>query len=310
MGTTTSNSASTLKPNIVATNPAQAFESTHSHSSTHRLPDQPLVTIVPTGTWDTLSPGDLWAHRELLYFLIWRDIKVRYKQTVLGLAWVAMQPLLLTIIFTVFLGILARVPSDTVPYPLLVYVGLLPWTFFSSAVMSSGTSLVSNSHLITKVYFPRIIIPAAAVGGRLIDMAISFVILIGLMVYYRVGLTLNVLMLPVLVALTTMLALGVGTLISALNVKYRDIGVMLPVLVQLWMFVSPVIYPSSLLPAKWRWVYSLNPLVGIIDGFRASLFGGAFDRFALLASLAATIILLAASVYIFRRVERSFADII
>jgi lipopolysaccharide transport system permease protein len=275
-----------------------------------RLPEEPLVVIQASHSWSALNLRELWDYRELLYYLTWRDVKVRYKQTVLGVAWVVLQPLMMTLVFTVILGMLVRVPSGPVPYPLLVYVGLLPWTFFSSSVSASGASLVSNSHLITKVYFPRPLVPIAAVGGRLLDLLISFVILAGMMLFYRMTPTWSLLLLPVMVAVMTLLALGVGTLFASLNVKYRDVGILLPVLVQLWMYLSPVVYPSSLVPARWRWLYDLNPVVGIIDGFRASLFGGAFDAYALGVSAASSALILTFAFYLFRRVERSFADVI
>ena len=251
---------------------------------------------------------ELWSHRELLYFLAWRDLKVRYKQAVLGIAWVVMQPLLLTIIFTVFLGMLARVSSGGVPYPLLVYTGLIPWTFFVGAVTGSAQSLVGNSNLITKIYVPRLLVPAASIGARLIDFAISFVILAGMLIYYRIEPTRALFMLPALVVLTTLLSLGVGLLVAALNVKYRDVGVILPVLMQLWMFVSPVIYSSVLVPAKWRSLYMLNPMAGIIDAFRASVLGGGFNWFALGISAGFTMLLLFCSTLIFGRLEKGFAD--
>lgn len=308
MGLSTKEDASALR--TATTHPAVKADPESPPPSTQLLPDEPVVVIEPSRSWGGIGLRDLWAYRELLFFLAWRDLKVRYKQTALGVVWVIMQPLLMTVIFTVFLGVLARVPSDGKPYALLVYVGLLPWTFFSSAVVQSSASIISSSHLITKVYFPRLIIPAAAVGTRLVDFAISFVLLVGLMFYYRVGLTANVAALPLMILLITLLALGLGLLASALNVKYRDVGVVLPVLVQLWMFISPVIYPLSLVPEKWRGVYSLNPLVGIITGFRAALLGEDFNWPALSISAAITIAVLVYSVYLFRRVEKSFADVI
>jgi lipopolysaccharide transport system permease protein len=235
---------------------------------------------------------------------------VRYRQTALGVIWVVMQPLLMTLVFTVFLGKLVRVPSDGIPYPLFAYAALLPWTFFTNAVSNSGNSLVSNAHLITKVYFPRIIIPASAVGGRLVDFFVSFVILIGMMIYYRAPVTTSILLIPVLAALITLFSLALGMWISALNVKYRDIGIALPVLMQLWMFVSPVAYPSSLVPEAWRWLYSLNPMAGIIEGFRNALFGRDVEYSALVSATAATLILFVYSVYAFRRMEKTFADIV
>ena len=281
-----------------------------SPSRNPQLSEEPLVIIEPSKSWAPLNLRDLWTYRELLYFLIWRDVKVRYKQTAIGVLWVVMQPLLSTLIFTVFLGILVKVPSDGVPYPVFVFAGVLAWTFFSGAVTSSGNSLVGNSHLITKIYFPRFIIPIAAVGARLVDFAIAFVILAGMMIYYGVPPTRNLLLLPALVALITLFVLGVGMWTSALNVKYRDVGIVLPVLIQLWMFASPVVYPLSLVPEGWRKVYALNPLVGIITGFRAALLGQEFHWTALALSTALTLALLVWAAYYFRRVERTFADIV
>ena len=274
------------------------------------LPHDPLIIIQASRSWVPLNLRELWAYRGLLYFLIWRDLKVRYKQTIIGVLWVVIQPLLTTIIFTIFLGNLARVPSDGIPYSIFIYAGLLPWTFFASAVSNSGNSLVGNAHLITKVFFPRIIIPTAAIGARLVDLAISFVILGGMMAYYRVAVTRHLLMLLFLVPLITFLALGVGMLVSALNVKYRDIGMALPVLIQFWMFASPVVYPASLVPAKWQKLYSLNPVAGIVEGFRSSLFAREFDWRALGFSAVLTFTLLIYSAYAFRRREKEFADIV
>jgi len=276
----------------------------------HNVVDLPPIILEPSRSWVSLNLRDLWIYRELLYFLTLRDVKVRYKQTILGVAWVVMQPLLTTIIFTVFLGLLVKVPSDGIPYPLFAYAGLLPWTFFSGAVANSSNSLVGSAHLITKVYFPRMIIPGAAVGARLVDFAISAVILVGLMIYYNVSLTWSILMLPALVLLIMLLTLGLGMWTSALNVKYRDVGVALPVLIQLGMYVSPVLYPLSLVPERWRLVYSLNPLVGILENFRAALLGKEFNWSALLISVVITLVVLVYASYDFRRMERGFADIV
>jgi len=274
------------------------------------LPSRPLVVIEPNRSLVSLNLKEVWVYRELLYFLVWRDVKVRYKQTALGVAWVVMQPALMTVIFTIFLGKLARIPTGNTPYALLVYIGLLPWTFFSSAVLNSGTSIVANAHLITKIYFPRVIAPAAAVGARLVDFGISFVILIGLMTYFHVGLTPRVLMLPVLLLLVTLLALGFGMIAAALNVKYRDVTMMLPVLIQLGMFISPVLYPQSLVPEHWRSLYMLNPMVGIISAFRAALVGDPFQWIPLGISALESVVLLIISFALFRRIERGFADIV
>lgn len=271
----------------------------------------PVVRIRPGKTWVALELKDLWVYRDLLYFLTWRDIKVRYKQTLLGIGWAIIQPLLAMLLFTLFFGKLGNIPSDGVPYPIFAYAGLLPWMFFSNAVTNSGNSLVGNPNLITKVYFPRMIIPTAAVGAGLVDFAIAFVILLGLMIYYHVPLTLRVMILPWCIALTALLALGVGMWISAINVKYRDVRYAVPFLVQLWMFASPVIYPASLMPQKWRWILWLNPLTGIIEGFRTSLLGvNRIDWSALALASAITIVVLIYSAYHFRRMERVFADVV
>src|SRR5438477_8683552 len=270
-------------------------------------PQPALIKIRPSKGWVALQLRDLWVYRELLYFLTWRDIKVRYKQTVLGAMWAIIQPLFTMLIFTLFFGKLGHIPSDGVPYPIFAYAGLLPWTFFSNAVTNSGNSLVGSANLITKVYFPRMIIPSAAVGAGLVDFAIAFVILIALMIYYRVSLNWNLLAVPLLLALTTLLALGIGMWTSALNVKYRDIRYALPFLIQLWMFASPVSYPASMMPQKWRWVLWLNPLTGIIEGFRSSLFGvNKFDWAALGLSTIITLAVLVYSAFHFRRMERVF----
>lgn len=275
------------------------------------LPDNPVVTIEPTKSWVALRLGDLWQYRELLYFLIWRDVKVRYKQTLLGVAWALLQPLLTMVIFTLLFGRLAGIKSDGIPYPIFAYAGLLIWTFFANAITNSGNSLVSSSNLITKIYFPRMIIPGAAVGACLVDFVISFVILVPLMIYYGIRVSATLVMLPLLIALATLLAIGVGMWLSALNVKYRDIRYAIPFLTQLWMFASPVIYPASMIPEKWRWILMLNPLTGIIENFRIALFAGrSFEWKSLAVSAAITFILLIYSAYSFRRVERTFADIV
>ena len=279
------------------------------------LPEKPIITIEPNQTWGRSNFRELWHARELLYFLTWRDLKVRYKQTVLGVVWVVMQPLMMTVIFTLFLGKLARVPSDGHPYSLLAYAGLLPWSFFSTAVIGSGTSLVGSAHLITKVYFPRIIIPAAAVAGRLVDFAISFLILIALMIYYDIRISAHLLMLPVIVLLVTLLALAVGLWVSATNVRFRDVGVALPVLIQLLMFLSPVVYPSTIVYSSnasrmLKALYMLNPLVGIIDNFRAAIFGTSFNWPSLAVASGLIFALLIFAAVAFRRAERTFADVV
>ena len=274
------------------------------------LPDEPLVTIRPSRRWVALDLKELWAYRELLYFLTWRDVKVRYKQAVLGIAWAVIQPLATMVIFTVFFGKLAKMPSDGIPYPIFSYAALLPWMFFLNAVTNSSNSLIGSANLITKVYFPRLIIPGAAVVAALVDLGIASGVFVGLFGYYRYSLTWNVLLFPVLVVLTVLLALGVGLWTSALNVKYRDVRYALPFVLQLWMFATPVIYPSSLMPERWRWVLAVNPLTGIIEGFRASLLGRPVMWGALGYSAVITVLVLVYAAFYFRRTERQFADIV
>jgi len=274
------------------------------------LPDKPLIVIEPRRGSLALNLNDLWQYRDLLYILTLRDIKVRYKQTVLGVLWAVIQPLFMMIIFTAFFGRLAGIPSDGIPYPLFVYAGLLPWIFFSNALNSSGNSLVGNSSLITKVYFPRMIIPISAVASGLIDVLISFGLLLLLMLYYGIGFSPNIMMLPILTLLTALLATAIGMWMSALNVKYRDIRYALPFLIQLWMFATPIIYPSSLIPDKWRWLFILNPLTGLIEGYRSAIFGTPFDFVGLGVSIFIIFAALIYSAYTFRQMERGFADIV
>lgn len=274
------------------------------------ITEQPLIRIRPSRNWAGLNLRNLWAYRELLYFLTWRDVKVRYKQTALGAAWAVIQPLFAMLIFALFFGKLAGMPSDGVPYPIFAFVGLLPWTFFSNAVTSSGNSLVGSSNLITKVYFPRMIIPGAAVAAGFVDLAIAFVLLGVLVLYYGIVLSWSALMLPVLVLMVSLLALAVGMWTSALNVKYRDVRHALPFLVQLWFFATPIVYPTTIVPERWRWVMALNPMSGLIDGYRAAVFGNGFDFRALGISSVITLALLVYSAYTFRRMEKTFADIV
>jgi lipopolysaccharide transport system permease protein len=282
-------------------------ETLRSQPPTPRLPDKPLVVVAARKSWLSVNLRDLWNYRELLYFITWRDVKVRYKQTLLGAAWALLQPLLLMLIFTFFFARLAGIDSGKVPYPLFAYAGLLPWTFFANAVANGGNSLVGSTNLITKVYFPRMFIPAAAVAAGLVDLAIAFGLLVVLMIYYGVGVSWSLALLPFFVVLATLLALGVGMLMSAFNVKYRDIRYALPFMIQVWMFASPVIYP---VPDKWRWLLSLNPMTGIIEGFRAALFGQPLNGLAVGLSAAITLVLLVCSALVFTRMEKSFADVI
>ena len=278
--------------------------------STFRLPDEPLVVIQPSSKWNLINLQDIWAYRELLFFLTWRDVKVRYKQTLLGAAWAILQPLFMMIIFSIMFGRLGGVNTGGVPYPIFVLAALVPWTFFSNTITASGNSLVGSAHLITKVYFPRLIVPAAAMMAGLVDFMIAFMLLVVMMIYYRVPLTMHVFFLPLLVLLTALFGLGVGTWMSALNVKYRDVRFALPFLIQLWLFVSSVIIPSSSLPQKLRWALMLNPMSAIIEGYRSALFGLPFDWLALGVATLLTILMLFYAVYSFGKAERSFADII
>ncbi len=296
------------QPNL--TRPAAESRNTQTGENPRPLPSHPLAIIEPTKGLVSLNLVELWTYRELLYFLTWRDVKVRYKQTVLGAAWAILQPLFMMIIFSLFFGRLAGVDSKGVPYPLFALAGLVPWTFFANAVTSSGNSLVGSANLITKVYFPRVLVPAAAVVAGLVDFIIAFLTLVGAMLYYKVGLTLNILMLPMLVMLTTLFALAVGMWMSALNVKYRDVRFALPFVIQIWLFVSSVIVPSTALPQKWRWLLSLNPMSAIVESYRAALFGLPFNWQTLGIATVITLAVLTYSAYSFHRVEKTFADII
>ena len=279
-------------------------------------PDKPLVVVQPSGSWRIFDFRELWADRELLYFLTWRDLKIRYKQTIFGVSWAILQPVMMTIIFTLFLGRLVRVPSGGVPYPLIVFGGIVPWGFFSTSVLGAAQSLINNSTLITKVYFPRVLIPAANIGGRLVDFVISFSIFIVLIGYfavtqaYRVNLSWKLLLFPLVVLLLVVFTLALAILFSCINVHYRDVGIALPVLMQLWMFASPVVYSEAIVPVKWQRVYALNPLVGIIQGFRAASLGTEVPWFGLSATIVFTIVLLIAASLVFRQTEKTFADIV
>lgn len=274
------------------------------------LPDSPVIRIRPAAGWRSLELGELWRHREFFYFLIWRDLKTRYKQAALGVVWVVLQPILMTLIFTVFLGALVKVSSDGVPYSIFAYAGLLPWAFFNNSILSSSHSLVGGAPLITKVYFPRLFLPAAAVFVRLVDFCIAAIILFLLLLYYGFDPSLKMLLFPILVLELSLLSLGCGLWAASMNVKYRDIGTLLPVLLQLWMFTSPIVYSSSVVPERWRWVYSLNPLVGIIEGMRACLFNLKLDWVSVGTSAITTMLLLIFSTYSFSSAEESFADIV
>ncbi len=270
-----------------------------------------LTVISPSSGWLGVSRRELWAYRELLYFLVWRDLKVRYKQTVLGVGWSVLQPVFLMIVFTLFFGKLAGLQTSGVPYPVFAFVALLPWTLFARGLTDASTSLSANRNLITKVFFPRILLPAAAVLAAVVDLAIAFVVLVFLMAYYGVVPTLAVVALPLFVAVAIIAAMGIGFWFSALDAKYRDIKYTLPFLTQFWLFVTPVVYPVTLVPDAWRWLYSLNPMVGVVEGFRWALLGQAWtlDSYTLL-SVGIAILLFAGGVVYFGRAERSLADVV
>lgn len=269
------------------------------------------MRIRPSRGWAALQLRDVWEYRELLYFLVWRDVKVRYKQTALGIAWVALQPLATTIVFTLIFGNLAQLPSDNLPYAVFALAGLLPWNYFAGAIGRGGASLVGSAHLISKVYFPRLIIPIASVLGGLVDVVIVFGLLAVLMAVYGYFPSLSWLLLPLFLLMAIATALGVSLWLSALNVRYRDIGYLIPFLVQLWFFATPVVYPQSMIPAPWNVVYALNPMAGVVEGFRWALFGkGSAPGPVLLVSLAMVALLLASGLYVFKRMERTFADVV
>jgi lipopolysaccharide transport system permease protein len=269
-----------------------------------------VLVIKPPRGWNLLDVNELWLYRELLYVLAGRDIKVRYKQTVLGFAWAIIQPVMLMVVFSIFFGHLAKMPSDGLPYPVFVYAGLLPWTFFANSVTSSANSLVGSAGLVSKVYFPRLIIPLSSVGSGLVDFAIAAIVLLLLMIYYGVSWSFNLVMVPILVVGVVLTALGVGTCLAALNVAYRDFRYLVSFLVQFWMFATPVVYPASIVPSEWQWALFLNPMAGVIEGFRSAFLGRPFDVPAMLVSLVIAALLFITGIAYFGKVERRFADII
>jgi lipopolysaccharide transport system permease protein len=272
--------------------------------------DYPSVHIAARRGWLALDLAELWAYRELLYFFVWRDIKVRYKQTAIGAAWAILQPVMTMLVFSLFFGRLARIPSQGLPYPVFYYCALLPWMYFSTAMQGATNIVVDQQRVITKIYFPRVVLPIAAVLSGLLDFAISFVVFLAMIVYYRIVPTAAIIWLPGFTLLAILTALGVGLWLSALNALYRDVRYVLPFLVQFWMFASPVAYPSSLVPEKWRWLYGLNPMAGVIEGFRWALTGHGQPPGILLATSAAAVLLLVLSglVY-FHAMEGTIADV-
>ena len=271
----------------------------------------PITIIEPKKGWLPIDLKQIWKYRELFYFLTKRDIKVRYKQTVLGGLWAIIQPVFTMIVFTLFFGRLAKIPSDGIPYPIFVYAGLLPWTYFANALSASGNSLVGSANLITKVYFPRLIVPASASLAGLLDFFIAMLVMGAMMIYYQFLPGFSILLFPFLVGLTFLCAVGVGLWLSALNVHYRDIRYVIPFLIQIWMFVSPVIYPVSMVSEKYQWLLALNPMTGVIQAYRASLLGHQPIEWLLLGiSTAIIIIIFMSGLYYFRRMEKVFADVV
>jgi lipopolysaccharide transport system permease protein len=270
----------------------------------------PLFVIQPTKGFVAIDVRELWHYRDLLYFLTWREISIRYKQTVLGFAWAIIQPLATTLVFTVFLGRVAKVPSDGIPYPVFAYLGLLPWTYFANAVTRSGTSLVTNSNLLSKVYFPRLLIPLSAVLSALVDFVIAFAILLLLMFLYSVPITASLFLSAPLMLLTALAALGVGMWLAALNVQYRDVQHAVPFLMQLWMFATPVVYPVSGIQGRWRLLLALNPMTGIIQAYRDAALNRPLDWDTLGVSLSIVAVATVFGMWQFRRMERRFADIV
>ena len=289
----------------------EAAETVLDDSSLLSVPGAPVTRIQPSPGWFSLKLAELWQYRELLYFLIWRDVKVRYKQTAFGSAWAILQPLLTMLVFTVVFGNLAKISSGGIPYPLFSFAGLLPWMLFAGALSRSTMSVVGQSNLILKVYFPRLIVPLSATVSGLVDFAIAFMLLLGMMLWYGVAPSWGILAVPLFLLLALVTGLAVGLWLSALNVKYRDVGHAIPFFIQLWMFASPVAYPVSLIPEKWRMVYGLNPMVGVIQGFQWALLGQQQPDLGVmgLSSISVVAVLLTGLIF-FRRMERTFADVV
>jgi lipopolysaccharide transport system permease protein len=274
------------------------------------LPTRPLV-IEPPRRWEAIHVGELWAYRELLYFLTWRDVKVRYKQTAIGAAWAVLQPLLTMVVLAVIFGAFMRVPTDGLPYPVFAYAALLPWNFFASSLSRASSSLVNDASLISKVYFPRLLLPVSAVLSMTIDFGIAFIILLGMMAWYGIVPGVAVLTLPFFLLLAFITALGCGLWLSALNVRYRDIAYITPFLIQVWFFITPVAYPSSIIPERWRALYGLNPMAGVVEGFRWALLNTAeAPQATILVSTGVVVLLFVGGIFWFRRLEQGFADVV
>ncbi len=273
----------------------------------------PLTILKPTSGWVSLRLKDLWEHRELIYFLAWRDLKVRYKQTALGIIWVVLQPLLMTLVFALFFGRFAAIPSDAgdIPYPAFAFCGLLAWQFFSYVLANSSNSLIASERLITKIYFPRLVIPLSGLLSGLVDFAIGFIFLVAIVAYYGITPTTNLWALPAFILLLVVHATGVGLWLSALNLKYRDVRHIIPFVTQLWFFLSPVVYPTTLIPENWRWLYGVNPMAGVIRGIRWSVLGSSASLGLWLSvSVVVAVVVLMTGLYYFRRMEKDFADFV
>lgn len=269
------------------------------------------TVILPNNGWPKIVWREIWAYRELLYFFVWRDIKVRYKQTFVGVGWAVIQPFFTMIVFSLFFGRLAKMPSGNLPYPIFYYTALLPWMYFANSLNAATNTIVENQRIITKVYFPRIILPFSSVLPGLVDFGIAFLLLIGMIFYFRLPLTPALFFLPVFLLLAMLTALAVGLWLSAVNALYRDVKYVVPFLIQFWMFASPVVYPSALVPERWRWLYGLNPMAGVIDGFRWSIAGGAFPSIPLLlASASAVLALLLGGLYFFQKIQGTIVDLV
>ncbi len=275
-----------------------------------RFDGEELTIIRPKSGWQPVDLQEMWRYRELLYFLIWRDLKVRYQQTIMGAAWAVIQPVVNMLVFSVIFGKFAGMPSDNVPYPIFVYAGLLPWGLLQGAVTEASGSLIGQANLLTKIYFPRLLAPMAKIGGRLTNFLLSFLVYLLLMAWYQILPGPTIVLLPLLVLLTIFTALGIGCIFASLSVAYRDFGIIVPFVTQIWMYVSPVIYPPTLLPEQYRWILSLNPMTGIIQAFRASLMNQSIDWFSLGLGALISTVLFVFGLFYFRRCERRFADII
>ena len=280
-------------------------------SKLQSIVNPPVIRIEPSQGWFSLKLRELSEYRELLYFLAWRDVKVRYKQTVIGVGWAVLQPVITMIVFTAIFGRFAQIPSDDLPYPLFSFSALIPWTYFSTALNRSIASVVAESHLISKVYFPRLILPLASTLAGIVDFSISLIVLLGMMVWYGVDISWWLLTLPAFLLFALLTALAAGLWLSALNVRYHDVGHAVPFLIQIWMFCSPIVYPVSLIPERYRLLYSLNPMVGVIEGFRWALLNTASPNFSVMTvSAVVVLIILTGGLIFFKNMERTFADVV